>query len=226
MAVESGFTGTTENSFSIGDGLDGYKYIYVNVDGSYDPGIRWNPDDVQLEFSNDGYIWTAVGSGGGGTQYPTTLYRDTTPVVYTTTPTGVENTLIIDGYVALDEDISFGIITINTTNSHDGKNLYITSQTTSTSDITQYIGGDLTLESGDGYIAGNIYLNAGNSSIGNICLLSNNVDSWNEGEGIIFIQDSTTVPNGNPNNGGYLYSESGSLKWRGSSGTITIIAPA
>jgi hypothetical protein len=33
-------------------------------------------------------------------------------------------------------------------------------------------------------------------------------------------------PTGNPTGGGYLYSEAGALKWRGSSGTITTIAVA
>lgn len=34
------------------------------------------------------------------------------------------------------------------------------------------------------------------------------------------------VPSGNPVGGGYLYSEAGALTWRGSSGTITVMAPA
>lgn len=34
------------------------------------------------------------------------------------------------------------------------------------------------------------------------------------------------VPSTNPSGGGVLYSEGGALKWRGSGGTITTIAPA
>lgn len=42
----------------------------------------------------------------------------------------------------------------------------------------------------------------------------------------IFIPDVTTAPTGNATGGGYLFSEGGALKWRGSAGTVTTIAPA
>ena len=42
----------------------------------------------------------------------------------------------------------------------------------------------------------------------------------------IFIPNLTTAPTSNPTNGGYMYVESGALKYRGSSGTITTIATA
>ena len=35
---------------------------------------------------------------------------------------------------------------------------------------------------------------------------------------------NTTAPSTNPTGGGFLYSEAGALKWRGSSGTVTTIA--
>ncbi len=44
-------------------------------------------------------------------------------------------------------------------------------------------------------------------------------DSW------LFVANST-APGSNPSGGGYLYVESGALKYRGSSGTVTTIAPA
>jgi hypothetical protein len=40
------------------------------------------------------------------------------------------------------------------------------------------------------------------------------------------IQNATTVPTTNPTGGGILYAEGGALKWRGSAGTVTTIAPA
>jgi hypothetical protein len=43
---------------------------------------------------------------------------------------------------------------------------------------------------------------------------------------VIGIADATTVPTTNPTGGGVLYSQGGSLKWRGSSGTVTTIAAA
>jgi hypothetical protein len=42
----------------------------------------------------------------------------------------------------------------------------------------------------------------------------------------VFVANSTAVPGSNPTGGGYLYVESGALKYRGSSGTVTTIAPA
>jgi hypothetical protein len=44
--------------------------------------------------------------------------------------------------------------------------------------------------------------------------------------GVTSIANATTVPSTNPTGGGFLYSEGGALKWRGSSGTVTTIAPA
>jgi hypothetical protein len=46
------------------------------------------------------------------------------------------------------------------------------------------------------------------------------------GGGYHKIVDALSAPGANPTGGGYLYSSSGALVWRGSSGTITTIAPA
>jgi hypothetical protein len=46
------------------------------------------------------------------------------------------------------------------------------------------------------------------------------------GSGVLGITNAGTVPNANPAGGGVLYAEGGALKWRGSSGTVTTIAPA
>jgi hypothetical protein len=42
----------------------------------------------------------------------------------------------------------------------------------------------------------------------------------------IAIGNSTALPSGTPTSGGYLYSDAGALKWRGSGGTLTTIATA
>jgi hypothetical protein len=63
------------------------------------------------------------------------------------------------------------------------------------------------------------------STLTNVAFFNSGVD-WQSGDRIIFINDRTAAPSGNPTNGGYLYSEGGALKWRGSSGSITPIAPA
>lgn len=46
------------------------------------------------------------------------------------------------------------------------------------------------------------------------------------GEKVVAIPNAMTVPGTNPSGGGVLYVESGALKYRGSSGTITILGPA
>lgn len=46
------------------------------------------------------------------------------------------------------------------------------------------------------------------------------------GTRVVGIQNATVVPNSNPSGGGVLFAQNGALKWRGSSGTVTTIAPA
>jgi len=56
--------------------------------------------------------------------------------------------------------------------------------------------------------------------------LSLGTPSLGGGAGVISIANATTVPTTDPSGGGILYLESGALKFRGSSGTITTIAAA
>ncbi|MCW3835414.1 hypothetical protein ACFQ1E_07275 [Sphingomonas canadensis] len=53
-----------------------------------------------------------------------------------------------------------------------------------------------------------------------------NGTSFGGGVKCIFIADATTVPSSDPSGGGILFVENGALKWRGSSGTVTTVAPA
>ena len=46
------------------------------------------------------------------------------------------------------------------------------------------------------------------------------------GQGVIAIANAAIAPSVNPSNGGILYVEDGALKYRGSEGTVTVIAPA
>jgi hypothetical protein len=50
--------------------------------------------------------------------------------------------------------------------------------------------------------------------------------SFGGGSGVINLANATTVPTTNPTSGGILFVEGGALKYRGSSGTVTTIAPA
>lgn len=54
----------------------------------------------------------------------------------------------------------------------------------------------------------------------------NTTDQFGSGIGVIGIKNATTNPSTNPTSGGVLYVESGALKYRGSSGTVTTIANA
>jgi hypothetical protein len=51
-------------------------------------------------------------------------------------------------------------------------------------------------------------------------------DQFGGGRGVIGIGDAEEAPSENPANGGILFVENGALKYRGSSGTVTILAPA
>lgn len=50
--------------------------------------------------------------------------------------------------------------------------------------------------------------------------------SYGGGRRVVFLKDRTTAPTANPSGGGILFAESGALHWRGSSGTVTVLAPA
>ena len=56
--------------------------------------------------------------------------------------------------------------------------------------------------------------------------LNRNQASYGGGVGVVAIGNAVTPPTGNPAGGGILFSEDGALKWRGSSGTVTVLAPA
>jgi hypothetical protein len=50
--------------------------------------------------------------------------------------------------------------------------------------------------------------------------------SYGGGQAVTFIGNASTVPSSNPTGGGILYVEAGALKFRGSSGSVTVIANA
>lgn len=59
---------------------------------------------------------------------------------------------------------------------------------------------------------------------GNIALGS--TSSFGSGVGVVFIHNAATNPTTNPAAGGILYVNAGALTYRGSGGTVTVIAPA
>jgi hypothetical protein len=72
---------------------------------------------------------------------------------------------------------------------------------------------------------GNVLLGYdGTTTRGNVTYFG--AGSFGGGVQVIFIANATTVPTTNPTGGGILYCQAGALKYRGSSGTVTPIAPA
>jgi hypothetical protein len=57
-------------------------------------------------------------------------------------------------------------------------------------------------------------------------IFGNGATATGGGSGVVALANATTVPTSNPTGGGVLYAEAGTLKWRGSSGTVTTIAAA
>ena len=79
--------------------------------------------------------------------------------------------------------------------------------------------------------SGNAWIKSGSGAIrvevtttGNVALFS--AGSYGGGTFVAFLANCTTAPTTNPSGGGILYAEGGALKWRGSSGTVSTIAPA
>lgn len=50
--------------------------------------------------------------------------------------------------------------------------------------------------------------------------------SYGGGKGVVFLANATTIPSTNPAGGAIIYCEGGAIKARGSSGTVTTLAPA
>ena len=111
--------------------------------------------------------------------------------------------------------------------------------------LTLDVNGVVTFGSGNGFIrhddAGFLHFQGGSagtsfSNNGNTTKLLTILDGGNVGigtasqfgggVGVIGIKDAGTAPTTNPTGGGVLYAQGGALKWRGSSGTVTTIAPA
>ncbi len=66
----------------------------------------------------------------------------------------------------------------------------------------------------------------GNPASENIALLANVLPNWQSMDRGLFIGESDTAPTGNPASGGFLYVDSGALKYRGTSGTVTTLGAA
>ena len=95
------------------------------------------------------------------------------------------------------------------------------------------MGGDVNIIGGggsdSGTVGGHVIIKGGlqGSFRGNIGLGGDiGTHGLTLGSNCVFIKDAVSVPSANPPFGGILFVESGALKYRGSSGTVTTIANA
>jgi hypothetical protein len=78
---------------------------------------------------------------------------------------------------------------------------------------------------------GNIIGSGGQTAMGistlrNVWLNAASSPGFGGGQAVTYIGNASAVPTTNPSGGGILYVESGALKYRGSSGTITTLGAA
>jgi len=89
------------------------------------------------------------------------------------------------------------------------------------------VGANLTIAGGNGRggaggsLIFSTYSTAGTATIGTLTARLT-IDT----NGVSLLANCASAPAGTPSGGGYLYSESGALKWKGSSGTVTTLAAA
>lgn len=207
-----------------GKGIAENITLYAYNDQGSKPYLRYDEAGSKWIGSNNGSDEYDLESTGDG--YATTLYKDTTPILYTDNSPSPFNgvSVICDGYFLIEPDFPLPIIGMAPSSSHAGTTLILLGQTDYTN---TFAGGDVQIWSGDGYSAGDIYLKAGNSNMGNIIINGSEGTNMQGAEGAIFIKEADVVPTGNPTDGGYLFIEGGALKYKGgTSGTVTIIAPA
>jgi len=84
----------------------------------------------------------------------------------------------------------------------------------------------LSLSGGNGNIIGGGGLTCMTLGANRNIQMGSATGSYGGGQVVIGIANATTVPTSNPSGGGILYVESGALKYRGSSGTITTLGAA
>lgn len=109
---------------------------------------------------------------------------------------------------------------------NDGTNL-VARHTSATILTMAAIDGSIRFYTNTGLTAGNNFTPSERMRIysnGNLSVFG--AGSFGNGVEVMYIKNRTTAPTANPSGGGILYVESGALKYRGSSGTVTTIANA
>ncbi|MGW2932970.1 hypothetical protein ACWDA7_14130 [Streptomyces sp. NPDC001156] len=105
-------------------------------------------------------------------------------------------------------------------------NLYRSAAGTLATDFSLTVGGTFRAPTMRGSISASGTLTLQSTSNATKGTINIGSSQWNDGTNVILVANTTAAPASNPVGGGYLYVESGALKFRGSSGTVTVIAPA
>ncbi len=165
-------------------------------------------------------VATAINAGG--------IIKTTDATDSTSTTTG---SLVVAGGIGCTKQIrSAGKITVSTAAGSQGIDLATADsyadlrviQNTTGSDNHMYLG----FNSGT---TSTIFMYTNNNQTFRVeggANIGLNGGSYGGGVGCFFIANRTTAPTSNPTGGGILYCESGALKYRGSAGTVSTIAPA
>jgi hypothetical protein len=121
---------------------------------------------------------------------------------------GSANTFTVGGHIIANSVASTKPLIVRAA-SGQSVNIFEVQNSGSSSLVSVSSGGSLTV---GGNINGlNLRVNGGDTS---------------NGSGILALLNAGTVPTTNPSAGGIIYVEAGALKYRGSSGTVTVLAPA
>jgi hypothetical protein len=197
--------GDTTNSY-LGIGITPVRVLHV---AGATPFIR-----LQNTAINGKTLEFFAGTDGIGIGTPTTSAQF---VLLSTAPTGA---------IEVQSDrVVFGTNTlIATTN----KDLYLRSNINGAATYSVLLQGYNSASNWETVIsapnrAGKINLNLAQNG-GNVGF--NVASEFGSGVGVMGIANATTAPTTNPTGGGVLYVEAGALKFRGSGGTVSTIAPA
>lgn len=193
------------------------SFIYTPTTNTSAATVRFsvtNAADTSLTASSEStYVYYNLGSGARSHSTGNiTLQRD---FRITGSVHAFGGASTITDLAAFSVDYGDATTNASVTNLHA---LYIPTKALAGAAITNSYGINVTAATG----ATNNYAAA---LVGNTALVGVGV-GLGGGSGIVSIANATTAPTSNPTLGGFQYSVSGALTWRGSSGTVTTIAPA
>lgn len=207
-------------------GNQNFDNIYVKDFslGVYQRALTSSVATQRLEIAPSGSNWNRVDIGGGQFSFQSNNlgFASTSSTISTLgTINGGNNgfTITTQNHPTVAPFITVKTIDANNnTTVGTGNILNITGSITGTGITNAFNTGSLIFDIGSTVgagLRGNVQWFGGTSLV--------NMNGMQRG---FFIGDCTTVPSGNPSSGGYLYVEAGALKYRGSSGTVTVLGPA